>query len=354
MDAVTDPFLTSAGPAPAGAPESLWRQVALLSASSAIAGNTQAASGLAAALAALDHPAEAAAVAEGAPVDDPWAVWWRTLAAGQSGEPDRLEAALADARRLDFDGPDGRDVARRLDDLADELATLRGDSDEGRFAVLGHRARPERRALLGGRSSAAFLIDPEWEALHLVRLAPSDGPRAGNRAHLTRDEIISRVRSGDAGAGREVPPDRPPELEPDVLLTALREDSRVRDRRLLELAEEVREERHRLRHERAALEEERAQVRARAREAQNDDSPLVPRSVAEAAQLLQVMPGAPPAEVERAYKGAVVRCHPDRVADLHPAIRGRAEELTVALNAARDLLSANGANGNGRAARRAR
>ncbi len=345
---MTDPFITAAGPAPAGAPEGRWRQVALFLASSAIAGNPRASAGLAAALAALDCPAESAAVAEGVPADDPWGVWWRTLAAGLAGDLDRLDDALAEARQRDLPGPDGRDVGRRLDDLANELATLRGEGDEGRFAVLGHRARPERRALVGGRSSAAFLVDPAWEALHVVRLAPSDGPRAGNRAHLTHDELIHRVRAGDAGAGREVPPDRPPALEPEVLLRSLREDRQARDRRLLELADEVREERHRLRHERAELEEERAQVRVRSRAAPAEEpSPLVPRSVAEAARLLGVMPGAAQSEVERAYRGAVVRCHPDRVADLHPAIRGRAEELTVALNAARDLLSPNGANGNG-------
>jgi hypothetical protein len=42
--------------------------------------------------------------------------------------------------------------------------------------------------------------------------------------------------------------------------------------------------------------------------------------------------------VERAYREQVTRCHPDRVAGLHPTIRGQAEGLTVALNAARDLL----------------
>jgi curved DNA-binding protein CbpA len=64
----------------------------------------------------------------------------------------------------------------------------------------------------------------------------------------------------------------------------------------------------------------------------------VPRTAAEAADLLGVAAGAPAAEVERAYRDQVTRCHPDRVAGLHPTIRGQAEGLTVALNAARDLL----------------
>ena len=64
----------------------------------------------------------------------------------------------------------------------------------------------------------------------------------------------------------------------------------------------------------------------------------VPRSTADAAALLGVGADASPAEVERAYRDQVTRCHPDRVADLHPAIQGQAEGLTVALNAARDLL----------------
>ena len=38
--------------------------------------------------------------------------------------------------------------------------------------------------LLGGRSSSAFLVEPGWDDLTLVRLAPSEGPSLGNRAHL--------------------------------------------------------------------------------------------------------------------------------------------------------------------------
>ena len=69
------------------------------------------------------------------------------------------------------------------------------------------------------------------------------------------------------------------------------------------------------------------------------DPVAVPRTAAEAAALLGVPRGAPATEVERAYREQVTRCHPDRVAGLHPAIQGQAEGLTVALNAARDLCS---------------
>jgi DnaJ-domain-containing protein 1 len=68
------------------------------------------------------------------------------------------------------------------------------------------------------------------------------------------------------------------------------------------------------------------------------DPVAVPRTPAEAADLLGVAAGARAADVERAYRDQVTRCHPDRVAGLHPSIRGQAEGLTVALNAARDLL----------------
>ena len=64
----------------------------------------------------------------------------------------------------------------------------------------------------------------------------------------------------------------------------------------------------------------------------------MPRTEAEASALLGLPRGAAPDEVERAYREQVSRCHPDRVAGLHPAIQGQAEGLTVALNAARDLL----------------
>jgi hypothetical protein len=189
-------------------------------------------------------------------------------------------------------------------------------------------------------------VDPGWDAVRVVRLAPSEGPSAGNRAHLTLDEVIAAVRRGESGPGWHVPADEPPSLDPQAMLGALREDPNVRDRRLVRLAQEVAEERERLVEERAALAEERAilaaqaarQPRPRPVDTAPADPVAVPRTAAEAAGLLGVAAGASAAEVERAYREQVTRCHPDRVAGLHPSIRGRAEGLTVALNAARDLL----------------
>jgi len=344
---VTDPFIVAAGPTPARHADARWRQVALLSASSALGDDGRAATGLAAALLALDHPDAARQALARADAADPWARWWGVLAAGQAAGADGLRAALDSARAVPAAGPDAREVARRLDDLDAELTALAGGAADGaRFAVLGHRARPERRMLIGGRSSAAFLVDPGWDAVRVVRLAPSEGPSAGNRAHLTRDEIIAAVRRGESGPGRHVPADEPPALDPQAMLGALREDPSVRDRRLVHLAQEVAEERERLVEERAALAEERAILAAQAARrprprpvgAAPADPVAVPRTPAEAADLLGVAAGAAPAEVERAYRERVTRCHPDRVAGLHPTIRGQAEGLTVALNAARDLL----------------
>jgi hypothetical protein len=353
---LTDPFIVAAGTAPARADEGRWRQVALLAASSAISADPRAAAGLAAALHALDLPESAARVAERAGGDDPWARWWATLAAGQGADPAPLAGAIARASAAPAEGPDGREVARRLEDLGAELAELTGGEVNGaRFALLGHRARPDRRVLIGGRSSAAFLVDPAWDALRLVRLAPSEGPSAGNRAHLALDEVIAAVRRGEAGAGRTVPEDRPAELDPNAMLDALREDPSMRDRRLLQLADEVREERAALMAERAALAEERAALRAEAEQRRRTrpaappppprgtGRPLarvaIPRTASEAADLLEVPSDASPAEVDRAYRELITRCHPDRVAGLHPSIRGQAEGLTVALNAARELLT---------------
>jgi hypothetical protein len=346
---VIDPFIAAAGPAPARGTESRWRQVALLAASSAIGDSPRAATALAATLLALDHPAAAAVALERADPDDPWARWWGVLAAGQSGDAAARDAALAAARQAPADGPDGREVARRLDDLAGELAALAGGEDPGaRFAILGHRARPRRRVLLAGRSSAAFLIEPGWESVRLVRLGPSEGPALGNRAHMALIEVIAGIRRGEAGPGWEVPGDAPADLDPEAMLGALREDPAARDRRLVRLAQEVAEERERLIEERAALAEERASMAAeRARRTRVRPVPPpraapgqvpLPRSPDEAAALLGLPAGAPAAEVDRAYRDQVSRCHPDRVAGLHPAIRGQAEGLTVALNAARDLL----------------
>jgi DnaJ-domain-containing protein 1 len=161
-------------------------------------------------------------------------------------------------------------------------------------------------------------------------------------------EVIAAIRRGEAGPGWEVPDDRPAEIDPEAMLVALREDPAVRDRRLVSLAREVAEERERLRDERAALAEERASMaaeRTRRRRIRPVPPPAapgaeipLPRSADEAAALLGLAPGAAPDEVDRAYRDQVSRCHPDRVAGLHPSIRGQAEKLTVALNAARDLL----------------
>ena len=344
-----DPFIAAAGPTPARGTESRWRQVALLAASAALGDSARASAGLAATLLSLDHPEAAAAALRSAQPDDPWARWWRVLAAGQSAGAAGLDEALAEARREPGEGPDGREVARRLEDLEVELTALSGgDPGEARFALLGHRPRPERRVLLGGRSSAAFLAEPGWDALRLVRLAPSEGPALGNRAHSTLPEVVAAVRRGEAGPGWSVPGDAPDDPDPEAMLAALREDPATRDRRLISLAREVAEERERLAAERMALAEERARVaadRARRRRVRPAPSPppptpqvAVPRSEAEAAALLGLARGAAPDEVERAYREQVSRCHPDRVAGLHPAIQGQAAGLTVALNAARDLL----------------
>ena len=345
-----DPFIAAAGPAPARGTESRWRQVALLAASSAMGDTPRAATALAATLLSLDHPAAASMALERSEPDDPWARWWGVLAAGQSADAGARDEALAAARAAEAHGPDGREVARRLEDLAEELAALSGgDAPAARFAILGHRARPRRRVLLAGRSSAAFVIEPGWESVRLVRLGPSEGPALGNRAHMTLVEVIAAIRRGEAGPGWDVPDDRPAaELDPEAMLGALREDPAARDRRLVSLAREVAEERERLREERAALAEEResmAAERARRRKIHSVPPPAapaaevpLPRSPDEAAALLGLSAGAPPDEVDRAYRDQVSRCHPDRVAGLHPAIRGQAESLTVALNAARDLL----------------
>ncbi|MBX7159164.1 MAG: J domain-containing protein [Acidimicrobiia bacterium] len=59
--------------------------------------------------------------------------------------------------------------------------------------------------------------------------------------------------------------------------------------------------------------------------------------VADAAALLGVTPGAPPAEIKRAWRAAVRVTHPDRV-DGPP--RRAAEHLAAVLNEARDVLLA--------------
>jgi hypothetical protein len=352
-----DEFITQAGPAPARGDLDRWRQVALLGVSSAAFGDERATAGLAAALLALDCPHEAGRLLASMQVDDPWVRWWSVLAVGQITGAIGLDEAVSAARsQVQPSGPDGREVVRRLADLESELAAIAGgEADSARFAVLGHRARPVRRALIGGRSSAVFLVDPSWEALTLVRLAPTDGPSAGNAAHLEYAEVLEAVRRGDAGPGRRVPDDAPSRLQPGPMLDALREDPAHRDGRLLRLAEEVREERERLVDERARLMADRADLseeRARfkrtraAAEAANGTrpqavrraAPVVPKTAAEAAALLGVAADASRSTIQRHWRDQVGKCHPDLVEGLHPALRQRAADLAVALNAARDLL----------------
>ena len=351
---MVDAFLDKAGAAPARNELDRWRQVALLGVSAAAFDDERARVGLAAALLALDCPVEAGHLLASAPTDDPWVRWWTVIAVGQAGGEDGLPAALAAARsEVAPRGADGREVARRLADLDAELSELNGDvAGSARFSVLGHRARPERRALIGGRSSGVFLVDPAWDSLRLVRLAPSDGPSMGNAAQWTFPEIIEAVRRGDAGPGRRVPPDEPGQLEPGPMLDALREDPATRDGRLLRLATEVREERERLAGERADLaaarmdlaEERERLKRIRAASATRPangmrrEPPDVPRTPADAAALLGVAPDASRTTVQRHWREQVAKCHPDLVDGLHPALRARAQDLAVALNAARDLL----------------
>jgi len=351
-----DPFLVAAGPSPARADAGRWRQVALLATAAVVGDDPRARIGLSAALAALDRPLEAAAVA-GGPDDGAWAVWWGVLAAGAAGGPDALEAALMDAGTgaTDDGDPDAREVRRRLEDLRTEAAEIAGGGDgAARFALVGQGtgAGGGLRAVLVGRSSAVFLIEPSWESLRLVRLAPSDGPAAGNRAHSPLHEVLAAVRRGEQ-RGREMPPDEAPPLVPEELLGALREGAAERDRRLLALAEEVQEERAQLAEAWERLEAERiavmAEQRRRARATATPNGArrrpsdiAVPSDRPGAAALLGVAPDARGPEVERAYRDQIARCHPDRVAEMHPRIRAQAEGLTVALNTARDLLLGRG------------
>lgn len=347
-------FTAAVGPVPARGEDARWRQVALLSAARALGGAPQGALDLAALLAGFDHPHAAADALGAADPADPWTLWWRVITAGQSGDLGPLAGAEARFGELRDGPPDAREVGRRLADLTDEVAAMAGrpSGDRARFAVLGHRARPVRRMLLGGRSSATFLVDPGWDSLHLIRLGPAAGAAVGNRAMLGPAEMLGAVRRGDAGPGWDVPEDTAPVIAPERLLDALREDVGARDRRLVELAREVADERQRLREERAAVAEERerldieaAAARRRARPAparpadpERPEAMAAPRTRAEALSLLGLTAAAGADQVERAWREQVVRCHPDRVAGMHPAIRSRAAGLTVALNQARDLL----------------
>ncbi|MFM9019476.1 MAG: DnaJ family molecular chaperone [Actinomycetota bacterium] len=343
-----DPFADAAGPTPPRGDSARWRQVALLAGAASL-GDRAARPRLAAVLQSLDHPVEAGRALAAAPDDDPWTRWWAVLAVGQGEGAEGLDEALAAARAVTPEGPDGREVARRLDDLAAELAALRGDADaDARFALIGHRAQPDRRVMLAGRSSAAFIVDPSWDSLALVRLAPSDGPSMANSAHHQLDEVIALVRQGQSGQGRPVPGDAPAAADPEVMLELFRHDSASRDRALASLAEEVREERARLAERQEAIDDEwgdiqaeKARLRALAQgllEKQQSAAFSVPTSAAEAADLLGLGPRPSPDEVERAWRRQVARCHPDRVADLHPDLQQRAADMTVALNGAREIL----------------
>jgi DnaJ-domain-containing protein 1 len=215
-------------------------------------------------------------------------------------------------------------------------------------ARLGSPVLPGTVTSRAASSSAAYVVNPSWEVLKLVRLAPSEGPAAGNRAHLPIDEVVAAVRRGDAGSGRVVPADVPAGLDPDEMLSVLREDPAVRDRRLIALAGEVREERERLADERIRLEREIDAVQAeksRLRRLRPPPAspapaapPTLPQTVEDAAALLGVPTEASRDEVERGYRAEIARCHPDRVDGMHPEIQQRAVDLSVALNAARDLM----------------
>lgn len=334
-----------AGVAPASGERGRWRQVALLATAAALGGDVRVRADLAAALHALDAPDAALHIAREA-AGDPWARWWTALACGQSVPPLAIEDELA--AMSPGTGPDAREVARRLDDLAAELEDIAAGTGAGRFGLLGVNEGAPRRALLVGRSSAVYLVAPAWESLELIRLGPSDGPSGGNRAHVSLAEIIMRIRRGERGAERPVPPDAPEPFAATRFLDGLREDRGARDRQLLELADEVRAERAQLAADRAKLRTEKSQVAEILRQvavlrAQSAPGATpVPETRADASALLEISPTASPQEIERAFRAQIVRCHPDRVADLHPAIRGQAEGLTVALNAARELLLGTG------------
>lgn len=352
---MSDPFLVAAGPSPARGEAGRWRQVALLATAAAVADDPRARVGLSAALAALDRPAEAIAAASGA-ADGAWGAWWTALAAGAVAGPEGLAAVLEADGVIAGHDPDAREVGRRLADLRAELEELQGAGGDGvaRFALLGQGAGAggAPRALIGGRSSAVFLVEPSWERVRLVRLAPSDGPSGGNRAHSRLEDVLAAIRRGEQG-GREMPPDEAPPLEPAELIEALREGAGERDRRLLALAEEVQRERAQLAEAWERLEAERVALAAERRRASRvpprrptprarPSEVAVPSDPSGAADLLGVAPNAAAGEVERAYREQVARCHPDRVAEMHPRIRAQAEGLTVALNAARDVLLGRG------------
>lgn len=334
-------LVSHAGSIPAAARSGRWRQVALLATAAALSPDLRIRADLAGVLHGLDLP-DAAAVVAATAVGDPWAQWWEVLAAGQSGEVQGYELPHLEAQV--GSGPDAREVARRREDLAIELHDIHHGTGEGRFALLGVTHDAPRRALLVGRSSAVFLVEPAWDELALVRLGPSDGPAGGNRAHLTLEDVMTQIARGERGAERPVPADLPDQFVALAMLESLREDRGVRDQRLLRLADEVRDEREQLAEDRVRLRTEKSQVAAILRQVAAmraqpipGETPL-PTTLQDAASLLEIGPDASPTEIERAFRAQIVRCHPDRVADLHPRIRGQAEGMTVALNAARELM----------------
>ena len=320
-------------------------------------GGAPAYAALAAALLAVDQPERAGIAAAGAG-DDPWGLWHGVLAAGQQ-DWSRLPGAVAAARAALPDDPDGREVARRLEDLDEEREDLAGDGDRARYVITADHVGPPRRLAVTGRSGASIILDPGWEGVRPVRLAPYRGAAAGNGAHLSAAELLTAARRGPRGVGSEVAPDAPPpDLAAADLLSALREDPSARTAQLLALAEEVREERLRLREERDGIEDERARLIAeRARVSRlvaaegTADVAVAPPTSRDAALRLLGLSGRPAAAaVETAWRDAVRGSHPDRVSGLHPGLVGHAEQLTTALNAARDLLLER--NGRPRARRR--
>ncbi len=346
---MSDSLLDAAGTAPARGDSARWSQVALLGVAAASGGGAPAHTALSAALLAVDQPARAgiAAAAAGA---EPWALWHGALAAGQD-DWERLPAAIGAARAALGDDPDSREVSRRLEDLEEECADLREGGDRARFAIAADQVGPPRRIAVTGRSGAGIILDPDWERVRPIRLAPYRGPASGNGAHLSAAEVLEAARRGPRGVDDEVAPDSPPpDLAADDLLGHLREDPSVRTAQLLALAEEVREERQRLREERDGIEDERARLIAeRARVSRlaaaegTAEVSLAPPTSREAALRLLGLSGRPaPAAVETAWRDAVRGSHPDRVSGLHPGLVGHAEQLTTALNTARDLLLSNG------------
>lgn len=348
VSAVPQIFIDAAGPRLARSRAGLWRQVGLLAVAAALEGSTDARLGLSRALMALDHPEEAAGVAADAD-ETAWGLWLGVAAVGQLGHIDRAREIAEMTRDGLPDTPDGREVVRRLEDLLGELATLSGTENSARFDLLGHETRPERRVLLVGRSSVSYIADPGKAGGGLVRFAPYEGASAGNRAHLSLGEIIEALGRGEVGAGRPVPPDEPRAIDPQQMLGSLAEQGRERTEELTRLAEEVRLERAELAKKGEELDEELARLiaeRARLKRiptmtpngVASPQNGYVPKSASEAAQILGLGPAPSKVEVERAYRDLVRSTHPDRVAGLHPGIKQEAESLTIALNAARDVL----------------